>query len=276
MANRLNRFQMRVLECAINYAETRGWHVLPVSKNKKPLIKEWSKTASKDPKTIINWWREYPSANIGVLTGPESGFWVVDVDVKNDINGIQSLASYFGNRFQFDKEKYLLGASPSGGRHILFKWDDNYPVKSTSRILPGVDTRGAGGQIIVAPSARNVEGVWLEYRWNNWNLPVSPMTPWSHEIITMAGGKTGEKLDLDKIIRGLSEGERDEQLHKFAWLLKHRGISYELAVGFVMTAASRCVPPFDPEIAEQKVRNAYASTGGEEPLDSFVSRLLPE
>jgi hypothetical protein len=42
----------------------------------------------------------------------------------------------------------------SGGWHFLFKWPaDRAPRNSASKIAPGVDTRGAGGYIVMPPSS---------------------------------------------------------------------------------------------------------------------------
>ena len=259
MSNTLNKFQERVLECALDYATSRGWHILPASKSKKPLIKEWTKLATTNEKQIVEWWLQYPTANIGVLTGPESGFWVVDTDNREEYNGLQTLSNFFGNEFIFNSKKYIAGKTPTEGIHLLFQWDDDYPVKTASKILPGVDTRGIGGQIIVAPSSRNIDGEWIEYRWNNWDYPISPMQPWCYELIKMVGEHTTKKLDLNNIAKGLKEGERDEQLNKLAWWFKGHGMSYELAVGFVLAAAEKCIPPFDPDIAKDKVDRAYTT-----------------
>jgi len=277
---KLNKFQERTLEHALMYATERGWHVLPVSKNKRPLIQQWSKNASVDERQIVKWWMEFPSANVGILTGPESGFWVCDIDMrdateeKDEVNGLESLSNFFGEDFVFNIKKYLAGKTPTGGIHLLFQWDDDYQVKTTSNILPGIDTRGAGGQIIVAPSSRNINGEWLEYRWNDIDLPISPMQPWTYKLVEMVGQKDDGRLNLESVISGMTEGQRDEQLNKFAWFLKGRGISYELAVGFMMTAAERCTPAFDPIIAKEKVDRAYTTVESDAPKSSFRETLL--
>ena len=257
--SKLNKRQEYVLECALDYATNRGWHVLPVGRNKRPLIRDWTNKASTDEAVIARWWLDMPYANVGILTGPESGFWVVDTDNRPDFNGLVTLSEYYGDDFTFNSEKYLAGKTPTGGVHLLFQWDDDFPIKTTSNVLKGVDTRGVGGQIIVAPSSRNIEGEWLQYRWNNWDLPVAPMTPWTYDIVRLAGSRETGRLNIEEVMKGLTEGERDEQLNRFAWWLKGHGIAYELAVGFLMAAADRCTPPFDPYIAKEKVDRAYTS-----------------
>lgn len=271
----LNKFQERMLECALEYATERGWHVMPVSKNKRPIIKEWSKKATTDEKQIIKWWLEFKSCNIGVLTGPESGIWVVDIDNKPEFNGLVNLANYFGDKFIFNVNDYIAGKTPTDGMHLVFEWDPNHPVKTTSNILRGVDTRGVGGQFVVPPSSRHLGDKWIEYRWNDWDLPVSPIEGWAYDIIRMAGERTDNKkaVDLSKISQGLQEGERDEQLNKVAWMFKSHDVQYDLAVALVMAAAERCNPPFDPELAKDKVYRAY--TTDVTPQDS-IAKFIQE
>lgn len=270
----LNNRQLYVLESAIKYATERNWCVLPVGFNKRPLIKDWTNAATTDEKQITKWWLEKPYANIGILTGPQSGFWVVDTDNRPDYNGLATLSEYFGENFIFNSDKYLAGKTPTGGVHLLFQWDDDFPIKTTSNILKGVDSRGVGGQIIVAPSSRNIDNEWIQYRWNNPNFPISPMLHWTYEIVKLVGSKETGRLNIEEVMKGLSEGERDEQLNRFAWWLKGHGISYELAVGFLMTAAERCTPPFDPHIAKDKVDRAYTTIESKTELMDKLRKSL--
>lgn len=270
----LNKRQEYVLGCALQYATERNWHVLPVGRNKRPLIKDWTNQATTNEETIARWWLDMPYANIGILTGPESGFWVVDTDNRPDFNGLTTLSEYFGENFIFNSDKYLAGKTPTGGVHLLFQWDDDFPIKTTSNILKGVDSRGIGGQIIVAPSSRNIDNEWVQYRWNDWNLPISPMMPWTYDLVKLVGARNTGRLDIEQVMKGMSEGARDEQLNKFAWWLKGHGISYELAIGFVMTAAERCIPPFDPHIVKEKVDRAYTTAESKVELMDKLKKAL--
>ena len=85
-----------MIDAAITYAD-KGWHVLPVCQHtKRPLLTDWPNHATTDDRTIVRWWlKKYSTAGIGVLTGPRSGFFVVDIDVKQDTNGNHSLYDRF-------------------------------------------------------------------------------------------------------------------------------------------------------------------------------------
>src|SRR6185437_10265707 len=68
----------------------QGYRVAPVSPNSKvPSIRDWVKAATTDEATINGWFNDLYHANDGVciVTGRESGVWVLDVDVANGKEG---------------------------------------------------------------------------------------------------------------------------------------------------------------------------------------------
>jgi hypothetical protein len=84
------------LAAALSYADS-GIPVFPCNPdNKRPLTEHGFKDATTDPVRIRSWWREHPSAMIGVPTGPASGIFVVDLDVdeKKGVDGRKDTRSY--------------------------------------------------------------------------------------------------------------------------------------------------------------------------------------
>ena len=131
---------------AIVYAERLGWAVLPC-RGKRPLTGHGVHDASRDIETIARWWREHPDANIGVACGTTSGIDVVDVDGDA---GRATLA-------EVEVTRGPLPATPrqvtgSGGLHLIFAYDPARPIGNRVRGLPGIDTRSAGGYVVVSPS----------------------------------------------------------------------------------------------------------------------------
>src|SRR5262245_20482295 len=73
-----------ILQIALSCAE-RGWPVFPChNETKPPLTEHGFKNATRDSKTITQWFTRWPGAMIGIRTGLESGIFVVDCDY--DIN----------------------------------------------------------------------------------------------------------------------------------------------------------------------------------------------
>lgn len=138
------------LDAALWYAAA-GYRVHPLRPaSKRPALDEWQNKASADSSVISGWWGgQQRGRNIGVLTGQSNGLLVVDVDTKNDINGMVSLAEW-ENSAGVQLPEAPVVRTPSGGRHLWFRLDT--PCKSVGGWLPGVDIRADGGQVAAVPS----------------------------------------------------------------------------------------------------------------------------
>ena len=135
------------LEAALAYARNLNWPVFPVKpKGKKPLTKNGLKDATKDEARIRTWWTEFSDANIGIPTGSASGFDVLDIDPRHGGNdSLDDLEAEFGKLPETVEQ--LTGG---GGQHILFKHRED--IRNKANLQPGLDVRGEGGYIVVAPS----------------------------------------------------------------------------------------------------------------------------
>ena len=134
------------LDAALDYAR-RGWAVLPVGVDKRPLTMHGLLDATVSEAIIQSMWTRSPSALIGIATGQVSGVVVLDVDVRPNGSGFESLNTLGIN--------VPTGAptahTPSRGKHFFFE-APAYKVKnSVSKIGRHLDVRGDGGYIIVPP-----------------------------------------------------------------------------------------------------------------------------
>ena len=139
------RVMSALLAAALDYAAKR-LPVFPcVANGKEPAIARGFHAATTNPETIKPLLAQ-ADRNIGIPTGSVSGFWVLDVDGDNGEANLFALEAEHG-RLPATREVITGG----GGRHLWFKYTG--PIQSTtSRIAPGVDTRGDGGYVIVPPS----------------------------------------------------------------------------------------------------------------------------
>lgn len=173
------------------YAEKLGWPVAPAhwivpngncscgklncsSPGKHPfgsLVPHGLKDATNDLDTISRWWNQYPEANILVPTGSASRIWVLDVDPLH--GGDSSLADIEAQENALPPTwEQVTG---SDGRHIVFKYPEDAPEKpglelrnTAGKLGPGLDTRGEGGYIIIAPSSHKSGNL---YRWKKGRRP---------------------------------------------------------------------------------------------------------
>jgi hypothetical protein len=147
----------KLLDAALDYAK-QGFYVIPLpAGQKKPPPSGWKQSATKDSEKIKEIWNKTPDANIGIVCGYESGLYVIDVDVKDNAGGFDSLA-------EIEKQIGPINApeviTPSGGKHYYFRMPKE-PLGNKVNVLPGIDARSNGGYVVAPPSVIE-EG---EYRW---------------------------------------------------------------------------------------------------------------
>jgi hypothetical protein len=146
------------LEAALAYAEKFNFSVIPVRPDdKKPYIK-WTEHQKRRATIdeIKAWWKQWPGAMIGIVTGEISGIFVVDCDTAAGYEAVQKLIP--------DNLLFPVARTPRGGWHLYFKWLSEYKLTIGAGVLPGVDIRGEGGYIIAAPSKKAEGGryTWVE------------------------------------------------------------------------------------------------------------------
>ena len=119
---------------------------------KKPLIRRGFKGATRDMVQAGEWWRQCPRARIGIPTGAENDFFVLDVDLAKGgaPSGAETLA---GLEAKFGKLPLTYSVrTQSGGEHRYFKMPAGKITCSAGKIGAGLDIRGDGGYVIAAGS----------------------------------------------------------------------------------------------------------------------------
>ena len=154
-------------EQALAYAK-HGRPVLPL-KGKVPLTKHGYKDATLDEAQIRKWWKANPDANVGILTGKQSRWCVLDIDIKKGKRGDESLRLLEEEYGPLPKT--LQAETPSGGFHYVFRID--VPLKSQIGLREGIDLLGDQSYFVAAPSVINGK----HYRWIN-DVEVAPCPDW--------------------------------------------------------------------------------------------------
>lgn len=129
-------------------AATLPWPVFACDGEKRPIVRNGFKAATRDATTILRQFAAPSAAMIGVPTGHASGLVVVDVDIKNGAQGQAWLEEHADALPQTRTHK-----TRSGGLHLVFRAPPDVEIRnSAGRIAPGIDVRGEGGYIIAPPS----------------------------------------------------------------------------------------------------------------------------
>jgi len=170
------------LPTALDYA-AKGWRIVPIRPGeKRPALQNWTVTASKDPQQITEWFSgPFADHGIGIATGPESGIFVLDVDITDTKAGDETLADL--------EELYgrlpdtLIAITGSGGWHIYLNYPPQLEIRNDAgrRLGPGLDIRGTGGQVVAPPTIHPNGNA---YQWDQGCQTIADAPPWLLQLLT--------------------------------------------------------------------------------------------
>lgn len=128
---------MDTLSLALAYL-SRGYVVIPVGKDKRPLIawKQFQKEIP-GPSLVKEWWAAHPEAQIGIVTGELSDVTVIDVEAEGNTDLFKDLDTYTVK-------------TGGGGYHYYFEYEPE--VGNAVRTLPFTDVRSEGGYVVASGS----------------------------------------------------------------------------------------------------------------------------
>ena len=176
-----------MIDAAQSYV-ARGWCVFPAPIGEKKSLmsakndrlgRKWGATC--EPDDVVNYWNKWSNANVAVVTGPQSGIWVLDIDTPEGHarDGFASLAALVAEHGPLPET--LTAESPSGSRHLYFNWPSAGGIRNTTNVPgPGLDVRAEGGMVIAPPSVKPDGG---RYIWVNAS-PVADAPQWLLDIVT--------------------------------------------------------------------------------------------
>jgi hypothetical protein len=256
-------------QAALAYAKL-GWPVFPLfeidtllrctcnkkscKRGKHPRTRNGLNNATRDPEVIRAWWEKWPSANVGILTGRESGLVVLDVDPDHD--GDESLAML--EEYNGSLPLTCTSLTGGGGRHFLFAHPGDRDVRCTTKLggYSGIDLRGDGGYIVAPPS--NHESGSL-YRWQEGQTPRGePLAPLPSWVISLRDDSqpTTEATPLGNDC--IPDGERNSTLTSLAGSMRHRGMTPgAIEAALLEDNRTRC----QPSLSDSEVRGIAKSIG---------------
>ena len=218
------------LDAALWYQQ-RDWSVFPVhtvkngqcscgkpeckSAGKHPRTRNGLKDATTDEATIRQWWKRWPDANVGIVTGRISGLVALDVD------GEQGRASVRG---------FTLPATATvqtgKGLHYYFA-HPGFHVANAVGFLPGLDVRADGGYVVAPPS---IHPSGARYEWAPNLSPVevdlAPCPAWMLEKLIPKAGVQGRPVGewRSLVAQGVPQGQRNDSLASLTGHLLHKDV----------------------------------------------------
>lgn len=251
-------------DAALYYRRVLGYSVLPIDTATKmpPEGFKWKhlQETPADEETIRSWYKRYPRAGVGIITGAVSNLWVVDIDAAEGYARLDPLA---------------LPPTPTvktgKGEHRYFRQPG--ALRNTAKKVPGTDTRGDGGLVVAPPTVHPSGRV---YGWDVAPWEVAPPPPPAALVALYAesprpargGGRRavgGDEADDggDKYARMLEDGSPAGQRHgDMVTLVGHyiaRGLSTREIAVLLRPWVDRCSPPFPYEQLDATIRDLAAA-----------------
>ena len=254
-----------------------GWHVVPIhgvmvsrygemkctcgrddcsSPGKHPTTPNGLKNATTRKDWIEAWWKKWPYANIGIVTGQVSGIVVVDIDPRH--GGNDSLDDLFVKHGAFsDTAEVITGG---GGRHFYFKHPGVAVKNSVGKLGAGIDVRGDGGYVLAPPSEHISGG---RYEWEASSDPeqsqLADMPKWLLDVlaspaknadIAVAHGAPGESSQI-------TSGGRDNFMIACAGAMRRWGMTHQAILSALrIDNELRCVPPLADDDIQRIAKSA--------------------
>ncbi len=244
----------------------KDWPVFPcVAGGKRPLTKNGFKNATLDRGKIEDWIRRSPNCNWGIPTGP-STFDVIDID---------KLETW--EKLELEHGVHPRGPiqhTSRGGMHLLVK--GGMLLTTAGRVGPGIDTRSAGGYIVVAPSKGK-----QPYRLEGIDKPLPDAADWVLQLLDAGATRRIQNPPTFAGTDFIDVGSRNDSIFRIASSLRAQEVEpTEIASRCHDVNRKRCRPPLDSEeidkIVSGVVRNYPAGTSSRAALASNAGIAIAE
>ena len=277
--------QPSVLDWALFYLRL-GYCVIPVRpERKKPHI-YWKEFQQRLPTEdeVRGWWRRWPNARIGIVTGTISGGLVVlDVDPRH--KGDESIKG-----LPLPVTPMVRSGGDDDGVHAWFI--TTTPLRKSQGFFPGVDLQAEGAFVVAPPSLHQKTG--KPYTWFNGlgldDVERAPVPDWIAKrakavaslpkmprIASVISADAFNTLSDDPICiktleqgRTIKVGQRNLATLNHLGYLRSRGFSIEDAIRLVQAMIHRLLPGVSSSPLIEQLDNVvsvatavYGSPGGQ-------------
>jgi hypothetical protein len=218
----------------------RGLVPIPVGPDKRPLVR-WEPFQLEPPHAdqIDEWWRRWPEANIGVVTGQVSGVVVLDADGPEGLESLKALHT-----------PATTWLSRTGrGWHQWFA-HPGVTIGNRAGVRPHLDVRGDGGYV-VAPPSLHASGQRYE-----WLTPPERMrlAPLPEDVLALLTAPAAASVPSTGEI---PQGQRNDVLYRIARGLVSRGLSDgAVHAAVAQENRARCRPPLPDREVRDLVEHA--------------------
>ena len=238
---------MSIFDEALKYSLVYGFSVIP-ERDKQPLI-EWTKwkTEQATKEQIQEWWKKFPDANIGIITGKISNLAVIDVDTDE---ALMELNKYLPDNFECPMVQ-----TPGGGRHFYCRWEKG--LGTYQHLFGDIELKGEGGKITAPPSIgeNGKPYEWIkDYELGKLIIPSLPK-----EFINAI--KKYKPMENHHIIAAtnFTLHRRNEDLYHVARVLAKGKMPKEEALAVIQFMAANASPPYPSSKSDSPIQTIVES-----------------
>jgi len=249
---------LKELNSALKYLSL-GLSVIPVARaNKTPLVK-WSEYQKRLPTTeeVCSWWRRFPDACVGIVTGRVSKIVVVDFDSEEAI--------------KFAQEKGILNTplvKTARGIHAYYLYPEGKTVNNSVKILDmKIDIRADGGYVVAPPSVHPSGHI---YRWvKDREIGALPFAPLPD--VFLDNSKNTTTVELRPLYKGVPQGQRNDSLARLVGSWLNDNLSYQECLEMAILWNQQNTPPMELEEVKRTVKSIYNRHRKNRPSKVFAS-----
>lgn len=233
--------------------------------------------------------------NLAMLLGWEKNSYIgaVDLDVHHNPRAVDQARELGVN----SKDSVWVSRTGRGGFHVYYQLPHGFDCKRSTAAAAGdgsaIDLL-VNGYAVIAPSdtSRESQGGG-PYQWVAGHSPfeIAPLDlryppdallDWWRQRVASIGSTTprsdgvptggAHALDVDRVLAGVGEGERNETLFRYASSLRARGVRRSEAEALVRQVAGRCTPPMPEHEALACLESAwkYPDKPAQAPMASWA------
>lgn len=226
---------------ALDYVHNKKYSVIPVSKDKRPMI-DWKEFQTRFPTDEeISSWRNFPDVQLGIVTGEISDLTVVDVESGGDASDLP--------------QDTMIVETGGGGAHYYYKY---FPgVKNKARVKDLIDIRSEGGYVVAAGSDSNKGSyVLVQER----PLKEFPASLFENNIKTSPEGNFTPKNGTVEVesYPGYGAGSRNQEITRFIGrvLTRVHPSAWDTEAWQIIVSANE---KNSPPLTERELRTSYES-----------------
>lgn len=245
-----------MVEYAKEYVFIENFSVIPVGPDKRPLI-SWKEFQTRLPTgaEIDEWFKKWPDAQIGIVTGKISNLTVVDIELGGDAS--------------FLPQETKIVRTGGGGWHYYFKYCEG--IMNSARIRELVDIRSEGGYVVAPPSSSSKGEYYVHQEGELLDFPKYLFSN-KPSYSPSNGTPSGIEYQIDEY-PGYGKGQRNDQMTRYIGLVLRRVHPTEwdtVGMEMIKKANLKNTPP----LSEYELGQSYKSIRGRE-ITSAKAKPVP-